>query len=213
MDVHKFLEGIYKELKKLFGNEEVKIEKSKNNKFPNFLIICLSLVLAGILAMLGSDYFSSASTANKISPEEKSIVESAGLSTLDSEIAAENKLKSVLEAIEGVGKANVMITFDGSEEQIPAVNINDSTNNTKEKDSSGGTRDTTQKNNGSTIVMTNDGMKNQPLIIKTTKPKIVGVCVVAEGAKDRVIELKITKAVTALYNIQADKVSVFPMKK
>ena len=212
MDVHKLLEGLYKELKKLFTSEEIKIEKSKNNKFPNFLIVCLSCILVGIIVVLGNDYFKSTSTV-KINSEDKQIIENIGSSTQDSELAAENKLKSVLEDIDGVGKVKVMITFDGSEEQIPAVNINDSTNNTKEKDPSGGTRDITQKNNGSTIVITNDGTKNQPLIIKTTKPKIIGVVVVAEEAKDRSIELEITQAVTRLYNVPSDKVSVFPMKK
>ncbi|MCM0650373.1 stage III sporulation protein AG [Clostridium swellfunianum] len=218
MDIHKFLEGIYKELKKLFNSEEtkeikeVRLEKGKNSKFPNFLIICLSAILLGILAMIGSDYFKSASTA-KITNEDKPIVSSVRSNMSESEIAAENKLKSVLQDIDGVGRVNVMLTFDGSEEQIPAVNINNSTNNTKEKDNAGGTRETTQKNDGSTIVITNDGMKNQPLIVKTANPKVIGVVVVAEGAKERAIELKIIKAVTGLYNVATDKVSVFPMKK
>jgi stage III sporulation protein AG len=212
MDVHKLLEGIYKELKKLFTSEEIKVEKTKNNKFPNFLIICLTIILVGILVVVGSDFLKSTSTF-KINAVEKPITENISSTTQDSEIVAENKLKSVLEDIDGVGKVKVMITFDGSEEQVPAVNINDSTNNTKEKDTAGGTRETIQENNGSTIVITNDGTKNQPLITKTIKPKIVGVVVVAEGAKDRIIELKVTQAVTRLYNVPADKVSVFPMKK
>lgn len=213
MDVHKLLEDIYKVLKKVFPTEEVKIEKSKNNKFPNFLIICLSVILAGMLVILVSDFFKSTSTVKLNSQEKAVLPENVSFNTQDYEAAAENKLKTVLEDMDGVGKVKVMITFDGSEEQIPAINVNDSTNTTKEKDPAGGTRDTTQKNNGSTIVITNDGIKNQPLIIKTAKPKVVGVCVIAEGAKDRVIELKITQAVTRLYNIPADKVSVFPMKK
>jgi stage III sporulation protein AG len=213
MDVHKLLEGIYKELKKLFTSEEINVEKTKNNKFPNFLIICLIVVLVGILAVIGSDFLKSTSTIKMGSGEKPPLTENIAASTEDSEIAAENKLKSVLEDIDGVGKVKVMITFDGSEEQVPAININDSINNTKEKDNAGGTRETKQENNGSTIVITNDGTKNQPLITKTIKPKIVGVVVVAEGAKDRIIELKVTQAVTRLYNVPADKVSVFPMKK
>jgi stage III sporulation protein AG len=212
MDVNKFLEGIYKELKKLFSTDEGKIEKNKNNKFPNFLIVCLSVILVGILVVLANDYFKSASTV-KITSQNNQVEEKMNTSTKEYEIAAENKLRSVLEDIDGVGKVKVMLTFDGSEEQIPAVNITDSTSNTKEKDNSGGTRETTQKNNGSTLVITNDGVKNQPLIVKTENPKIIGVIVVAEGAKDKVIEMKIVQAVTKVYSITTDKVSVFPMKK
>jgi stage III sporulation protein AG len=212
MDVHKFLEGIYKELKKLFTSEEVKIEKNKKNSLPNFLIVSLSIVLLGTLVVLGTDYFRSTSTV-KINSQSKAVEETSNINTQDYEIAAENKLKSVLEDMDGVGKVKVVITLEGSEEQIPAVNINDSTSTTNETDNTGGKRDTTQKNEGSTIVITNDGVKSQPLIVKTNKPKVIGVCVVAEGAKDKLIQLQITQAVTRLYNIAPDKVSVYPMKK
>ncbi len=212
MDINKILDEIVNKIKKLFTSEEGKIEKKKNNKLPNFLIICLSLVLISILVILGNDFFKSTSTV-KINSQQNSPQVKEGFSVSDYETTEENKLKAVLEDIDGVGRVKVMLTIDGSEEQIPAVNINNSTSNTKEQDNNGGTRETTQKNDGSTIVLTNEGDKNQPLIVKTNKPKVVGVCVVAEGAKERVVELKITQAVTRLYNIHPDKVSVYPMKK
>ncbi|MBL4937911.1 stage III sporulation protein AG [Clostridium sp. YIM B02515] len=212
MDINKILDEIVNRIKKLFTSEEDKIEKKKNNKLPNFLIICLSLVLISVLVILGNDFFKSTS-AVKINSQANSPQPREGFSVSDYETTEENKLKAVLEDIDGVGRVKVMLTIDGSEEQVPAVNINNSTSNTKEQDNNGGTRETTQKNDGSTIVLTNEGDKNQPLIVKTNKPKIVGVCVVAEGAKERVVELKITQAVTRLYNIRPDKVSVYPMKK
>lgn len=212
MDINKILDEIVNKIKKLFTSEEGKIEKKKNNKLPNFLIICLSLVLISVLVILGNDFFKSTSTV-KINSQPNSPQVKEGFSVSDYETTEENKLKAVLEDIDGVGRVKVMLTIDGSEEQVPAVNINNSTSNTKEQDNNGGTRETTQKNDGSTIVLTNEGDKNQPLIVKTNKPKIVGVCVVAEGAKERVVELKITQAVTRLYNIRPDKVSVYPMKK
>lgn len=211
MDIHKFLESIYKELKKIFVTEENSNKKNKI-KFPNFLIACLCLVLLGILVSIGSDFFKSTSTV-KINNQDSISQESSNSSTDDYEVTAENRLKSVLENMQGVGKVKVMMTMEGSEEQIPAVNINDSTSTTKEKDNEGGTRDTTQKNNGTTIVMTNEGDKNEPLIIQTKKPKIVGVCVIAEGANDKAMQLQIIEAVTRLYNITSDKVSVYAMKK
>lgn len=212
MDIHKFLEEIYNQLKSLFSPGKGNNNKNDNNKFPNFLITCLCIILVGILVVLGTDYFKSAS-AVKIDSQKNVVQESTNISTQDYETTEENKLKSVLEAIDGVGSVKAVLTIDGSEEQVPAVNVNDSTNVTKENDNNGGTRETTQKNNGSTIVITNDGDKNEPLIVKTNKPKVVGVCVVAEGAKDNLIQLQIVQAVTRLYNIQPDKVSVYPMKK
>lgn len=214
MDVHKLLENIYKELKKIFSTQETSEPKKNKNKLSNLLIGCLSVVLIFILVVIGSDYFNGKSTV-KINNQNNILPDNVGAitNTQEYEVAAENELKVLLENIDGVGRVKVMLTIDGSEEQIPAINRNDSKSNTKEKDNNGGTRETTQDNNGSTIVTTNDGSKSQPLIVKTNKPKVIGVCIVADGAKEKYIQLEITKAVTSLFNITPDKVSVYPMKK
>lgn len=216
MDVHKFLEGLYKELKKIFTNESSTEQKNggKNNKGTNFLIFVLAVVLVGILAMIASDVFKSASiktSAEKTAAEESRVSQST--STQYYETMEENRLKGILEAINGVGRVDVMLTIEGSEEQVPAVNVNDSTSDTQEKDNTGGTRNTKQENNGSTVVLSSDGSKSTPLIIKTYKPKIVGVAVVAEGAKDQYVQNQIKEVVTRVYNLKADKVSVNQMKK
>ncbi len=75
-----------------------------------------------------------------------------------------SKLKTTLEKIDGVGKVEVMITFESGEEKVPAVNINNSTNKSVEKDTEGGTRNTTQENEGSSVVITNNGIKHNLLL-------------------------------------------------
>lgn len=217
MDVHKFLEAVYRELKKIFTNEEHKDVinnkmPGKNNKVPNFLIICLTVILVGILVVIANDFFKS-TNASSTKPTTEENTSSQSTSTQNYENTEENRLKAILEDINGVGRVNVMVTIEGSEEQVPAFNVNDSTSDTKEKDNTGGTRDTKQQNNGSTVVLSSDGSKNMPLIIKTYKPKVVGVVVVAEGAKDNYIQTQIREAVTRAFNIKPDKVSVYPMKK
>ncbi|SKA76799.1 stage III sporulation protein AG [Clostridium sp. USBA 49] len=213
MDIHKIIEKIYKELRKIFVVKENTDKKNRKNKYSNFLIVCLSLVLIGILFVTADNYFNNTNTTNINTSNTTSKEISQEESKNDYEKKLENKLKSILEDMEGVGKTNIMITIEGSEEQVPAINITDSNSTTKEKDNSGGTRETVQNNNGSTIVITNDGSKSQPLIVQTKKPKIIGVCVIAEGADDKIIQMQITQAVTKLYNLTPDKVSVYPMKK
>lgn len=214
MDIHKFLENIYNELKKIFNTPESNEPKKNKNKLPNLLIGCLAVILVCILAVLGTDIFKSAATTSASNQNKQNQdISAVSTTTHDYEVAVQNELKAVLENIDGVGRVKVMLNIDGSEEQVPAVNVTDSKSNTKERDTSGGTRDTTQDNNGSTVVVTNDGSKSAPLIIKTNKPKIVGVIVVADGAKEKVVQLEITQAVTRLFSIGADKVSVYPMKK
>lgn len=190
--------------KKLLEN----FTKGKKSKYIYNLLI---LLLFGVLLILGASMFKDTGTPIQNNKEQaKEIIYKDENSY---ETALENQLKDRLEKMDGVGKVSVMIYFEGGEEQVPAVNLNDSTNVTDEKDTSGGTRNTTQKNNGSTVVITNDGNKNEPLIIKKYKPKITGVLIVAEGAEDKVIELNIKKAVSNLFNITYDKLNVYPMKK
>jgi len=171
----------------------------------------LILFLIGILILITINFFSTSKIQNN---SDQNQTQSPDLKSVDDyESSVQTKLKNTLEQIEGVGKVEVMVSFECGEEQVPALNITDSTNNTEEKDTEGGTRNTTQNNNGSTVVITNDGSKSEPLIVKTYKPKVTGVCVVAEGADNKLTELRISKAVINLFNITDDKVNVYPMKK
>lgn len=184
---------------------------SKSLKSKRALTNLLILFLTGILILITINFFTASDKNNN---QDNTQNQSSDLKSVsDYETTIQTKLKDTLEKIEGVGKVEVMVSFESGEEQVPAVNVNDSTNKTEEKDTEGGTRNTTQENNGSTVVITNDGSKSEPLIVKTYKPKVTGVCIVAEGAENSLTELRISKAVINLFNISDDKVNVYPMKK
>lgn len=190
---------------KLFFEDNNKIKDKK--LFQNLIIVAIICVVFIIVASSFKD--STATTSKKLSNENaQNRKEYDGY-----EMATKNELKSVLEQIEGVGKVDVMISFANGEEQVPAINENDAKNSTEEKDNEGGNRNTTQINNGSTIVMSSIDGKSQPFIVKTLKPKVVGVIVVAEGAENSITSLSITNAVMNIFNLTPDKVNVLPMKK
>ena len=117
-------------------------------------------------------------------------------------------LKNILKLIAGIGDVEVKIHFEGSEVKVPAVDNNTQKSTTEETDGSGGTRVSNQETEGGKVVMSG----NEPFIITTNKPKITGVWIVAEGV-DSKIKYDIEKAVSSLYDISMDKVSVFSMKK
>ena len=189
--------------------------KSHSSKKPDKLIGNLILmILVAVVIVLASSFFktSSSTSAAFDEPEKNDITKVNNLlEPNDYESQLENKLKTTLEGIQGVGKVQLMIYFESSEESIPAVNINDSKSLTEENDTSGGKRNTTQENNGRTVVMSNNGSANEPLIVKKYKPTITGVCVVAEGSNERVTELSIRQAVINLFNLPESKVNVYPM--
>lgn len=191
-------------------------EKYKKTGKKNLMLNLLAIVLIGVLLIIVSSFFKSSETISTISADDTKLksTDAAYTSEEDYEEKLQFKLKNIISQINGVGRVDLIIYFDSSEEQVPAVNMNNSTSQTEEKDPTGGVRDIDQNNNDSSIVVTNDiNGSSKPLIIKTYKPKITGVCIVAEGAENKITELRISKVVTDLFNLQREKVNVMPMKK
>lgn len=149
----------------------------------------------------------SASVKNEQSQNEKN-------QTVENyEAQQKTDLKNILKKIDGIGSVEVMISFESDETKVPAMDSNKQTSVTEETDNQGGKRTTNQQTDNSQVVMENNNGQSAPLIVKTYKPKVVGVMVVAEGADDSKIKYEISQAVSILYGISLDKVNVYPMKK
>lgn len=213
-------------IKKIFDMDKI-LKKTKGENGKKYIGNLTILVLIGVLmAILGSTLKNS-STFN-LNKNKKNNNESATEQTStsnkdentektaqikDEQSKMEAKLKNILENISGVGEVQVMIYFKGGEEKVPAFNVNDSTSLTEEKDVEGGTRKITQNNDGRTVVMMNTENGTEPLIVKEYNPRVTGVCVVAKGARDKLVQLQIQKAVINLFGLEESKVNVYPMKK
>lgn len=210
------------DFKKIFNSEKLKSKMKEKNEKSYITNLVILLLIGVLLAMISNTFKTkSVATANNSSENMKNIEENASTikNQKEDEVIAseeaelERKLKDTLENIQGVGKVKVMIYFKGGEEQIPAININDSTSLTEEKDTDGGTRKITQKNDGRTIVMMNTDNGTEPFVVKKYKPEVTGVCVVAEGAENNLIKLQIHKAVINLFGLKENQVNVYSMKK
>lgn len=125
----------------------------------------------------------------------------------------EAKLESILSTMEGVGSVRVMITANASEEDVLEKDIPNSQSNTYEIDSDGGTRTVTDSsNNESTVYITDSEGNKNPYVVKTIKPDIAGVVVIAAGGGNDDICKNITEVIQALFSIEAHKIKVVKMK-
>lgn len=97
----------------------------------------------------------------------------------------EHKIVSVIQKIDGVGKVEVAITHDATNEAVYAYE--EGTNN---------------------LIF----VKGEPVVIKTLPPKILGVVVVAEGADNPIVRMKINEAVVTLLDVDENRVQVFTHK-
>lgn len=125
----------------------------------------------------------------------------------------EERLKEILEKMVGVGKVDVMVTVESTEEKIVERNLNTSENVTDENDRNGGTRHITTVTSDGQVVLYQAGNGQQPLITKIINPRIRGVLIVAEGAEDAAVRKLIIQAVEKGLNVVPTRISVVPSKK
>lgn len=202
--------------KNSFKNEVDKIMKQKPLK--NLVIVCL--VLGFIL--IAMNVFTSSETnknfTNPKSSETATATESTDkTSNKNDEASYEEKqktdLKNILKKMNGVGDVEVMMSFENGEEKVPAYDKSIQKSTTEETDNEGGKRVNNQDTDSAKIVMSSSDGNNEPVILKTYRPKIIGVIILAEGAENSKLKYEIEQAVSKLYNLSLDKVNVYSMNK
>ena len=181
-------------------------------KKSDWIAIALAGVLILIIAMPLSPKQSE--SGNTVGQEEAGAALDSG-STQGSQnayaAALEKRLKQVLGQMDGVGKAEVMITLSDSGETIVEKDQKEQTNRIEESDASGGTRITTDQETEETTVYVENGSEKHPYVTKEVLPKVEGVLVVAEGGDDPKVISDISDTVMALFRVEAHKIKVVKM--
>lgn len=225
--VYSVFDDLKSKLNKILKQPESGKEEKKNKKAgstSNFLTNVLIVFLVGVLLVIVGSMFKTPkdSTNNIAGATSVSSVGEVATTTSKDDLQGvsteykekmEKELTDTLEKIQGVGKVHAMIYFEGGAEQVPVFNQDTSQSVTSEKDTNGGEREIKTENGGSEVVMENNNDEQKPFIVKTYNPAITGVIVVAEGAGEKVTELRLRQAVAILLGLQDSKVEVYPMEK
>ena len=77
---------------------------------------------------------------------------------------------------------------------------------TQEKDAQGGERTVTTSTENKTMIT---GGSSDPIVIKTTEPKIKGVIVVSSGASDQNVKQNLYSAVQTALQISGHQVEIY----
>ncbi len=121
----------------------------------------------------------------------------------------EEKHKSILSRIDGVGEVYVMITVKTGASKDILMEQDISYEDTDETDSSGGKRKKyTYSEDNQTVYVTDENGNTYPYVISEKAPKIEGVAVIAKGADSAVTRQKIINVIKALFDIEVNKISV-----
>ncbi|MCM1104036.1 MAG: stage III sporulation protein AG [Clostridium sp.] len=131
----------------------------------------------------------------------------------DYERELEERLERLLREMDGVGAVRVMITFSASGEEIPLKDVVKADTDTTEADGGGGVRVINESAlEEETIYVTDEAGRRTPFIVRTTKPEVIGVAVIAEGGGNPEIQKNITAVIQSLFRIDANRIIVTKMK-
>ncbi len=122
----------------------------------------------------------------------------------------EERLAAILSQVDGAGKVVVLITFKDSGE---AIVKSDLTENTKTDGITGDGERLGEKKREEKVVFSkkSDGSLT-PYVTKTIYPEISGVLVLAQGASDTGVTVRLTEAVSAVLGIEINKIKVMKME-
>lgn len=139
----------------------------------------------------------------------------SGYGLTDDEVHLERRLAEILSQVQGAGLVSVKVTFLSGRLYDYAENQTHEENVSRELDTQGATRETTQTRKSGEIVTTQERTTGLavPVVRNFTEPKIQGVLVVADGAKDAKVKKALIEAVTTLLDIPYHKVAVLPRQR
>ncbi|WP_442913654.1 stage III sporulation protein AG [Lacrimispora sp.] len=140
-------------------------------------------------------------------PAEKDTAVAAGADRTYEE-QMELRVKKLLKTVEGVGQVDVMIVLKSSKEQVLRVDNKTSDSATVENDSSGGTRNITNKELQESTILTGSGENTAPIVEKEISPEIEGIIISAQGGGSPTVKAEISSAMEALFNLPPHKIKV-----
>lgn len=196
-------------LKKTEGNNKRNIEN---------LVVFLILLIITIIAIniIWGDKKEEAKSQESNETSYKQLAEN-----LDSKINSNNKefneynleqsLEDILSKMAGVGKVQVLITYSETSEVVAMYNEKNTSNNTEETDTNGGTRKISQTDTDKEIIYEEKNGEKVPITQKVIMPKIEGAVITAEGAGNINVKTNIIQAVSAATGLSTYRIQVFEM--
>ena len=202
-----------KSLKSILKSENRKeIKKLKKDQLLILLLFGVLLLVIAIPADRGREKKSRAEEASDSDDTLKGTEQSFSESSYERQ--QEERLKEVLQKVEGVGRVEVMITLRSSSEKVVEKDAPSRSQRVEETDSQGGSR-TTQENEREETTVYEEGEdgKRTPYVVQELEPVVEGVIVIAEGGGNAAVKQNILEAVEALFPVEAHKIKIMNLKK
>jgi stage III sporulation protein AG len=176
---------------------------------PKGTKILLIIGIIGIALIFLSEYVSFGSKQPKQASSSSSIQSLQSYS-----LSLEAKLKGIIGSINGVGKADVMITFDSGTQYVYEQTAKATNNTTDQKQGDGGTQTTQNTDQETTpVIITADSGGQQPLVRTELLPDVKGVVVVCDGGDNATVQENVTNAVSTALGLTSNHICVIKKSK
>ncbi len=122
----------------------------------------------------------------------------------------EDRIRTILAGVEGVGEVDVLVVLKSSEEKVLRIDQNSSSAVTEEEQS-GNSRIIRQQELSESTVL--EGQSSAPVVEKEIMPEISGIVISADGGASAVVRTEISEAMQALFGLPAHKIKVLKRVK
>ena len=139
---------------------------------------------------------------------EEELVEKSSQEYLEPD-STKAELENILQKISGVGRVEVLITYEDEGRIVIEKDTVVSEELIQESDSNGGSRTTTTTRSENETVY---GKSEIPYVVQEFSPTVKGILIVAEGGDNAVIKEKIMETVQALFGLDVHKISIMKME-
>lgn len=192
------------------SKEFFKKNGEENDKKKNIENIIVFIIILIITVLIINVMWSSDDNKSKNKSEDTTKVLAQTTTANEEQDNLENRLENILESINGVGKAKVLIKYSESSSVVAVYNETKSESTTQENDGSSN-KDVKQTESKKEVAYTDENGKNTPITEKVIMPVIEGAIITAQGAGNANIKASIVSAVEAVTGLAVHKIQVFEM--
>ena len=180
--------------RKLPGSEKL-LALLERYKYP------ILILLAGVVLLLWPGRKTAASEAAEPTPAAAETVSDEGRSYCRE---LELQLEGLLTQIDGAGRVRVLLTLKTG----PAAAYQTDRSRSEEREGDGQSLNEEEK----TVILRRGSAYDEPAVVSKAYPVFRGALIIAEGAGDPSVRLRLSAAVAALLELGADQITVVKMK-
>ena len=126
--------------------------------------------------------------------------------------AMEQELSNALSKVDGVGKVDVVITLESTNQKIVEKDRPTSENSEKTDGEGRNSLVSSGSTEESTVYEKSSDGGQSPYVVSETFPEVRGVLVIAEGGDNAAVKQQISEGIMALFRVDAHKIKVMKMK-